>query len=528
MSMRPLTAALSCVALALVLGFAFSGGFAYKAAIGLDPSAFPGGELFQSIGEALFPGIAITLAGLVLGLGSVLVVAIASFAFVVWSVRGARAAAADGTDASRRSFLTGTLSGAGAGLAALVAGVGGLYTRAFLGVGNGGRGWAPVLSQVFGADVVRTHPEWKQSWKGSRVTGYRRLGRTGWKVSDIVMGAGPLSHEKGGAEVVKLALSRGINYIDTAPDYSASGSEQAVGEGIRGVDRGSFFLATKFCSLTGHLPPGTSVDRYKQIIYESLERLGTDYVDLIHVHSCDEIERLLDPNMHTAFQQLRDEGKARFLGFSTHTPNLVQVVNAAIDSGKFDVMMVAYHHGIWSELGELIERAQREQDMGVVAMKNLKGAKHHGLVGFREEADAYSQAALKWTLSNPNVSCAVISMFEAQHIDEYLVASGQGLSQRDHAILKKYDEQILGTYCVPHCGVCLDRCPERVPIHDVLRHRMYFEDYGWEKEAMRLYSKLERNASPCADCSAPCLGSCPIGIPVPERTAEAHRLLTFG
>ena len=87
--------------------------------------------------------------------------------------------------------------------------------------------------------------------------------------------------------------------------------------------------------------------------------------------------------------------------------------------------------------------------------------------------------------------------------------------------------QIAGEYCGPHCGQCLSSCPEGLPIHDVLRHRMYFEDYGWEKEGMRLYSKLEKNASVCASCSAPCLGSCPLEIRIQERMIGAHEMLTL-
>ena len=166
------------------------------------------------------------------------------------------------------------------------------------------------------------------------------------------------------------------------------------------------------------------------MVEDSLRRLGTDRVDLVHIHACDDLDRLLDPNVHEAFDRLKQQGKARFLGFSSHTPNLVQVADRAIASGRFDVMMLAYHHGIWPKLGELIERARREQDMGVVAMKTLKGAKHHGLAGFREHADAYSQAALRWVLSNPDVSAAVISFFEFQHVDEYLRASGGQLAPR--------------------------------------------------------------------------------------------------
>jgi predicted aldo/keto reductase-like oxidoreductase len=247
----------------------------------------------------------------------------------------------------------------------------------------------------------------------------------------------------------------------------------------------------------------------------------------VHIHSCDEVERLLDPNAHEAFDRLKDQGKVRFLGFSSHTPNLIEVTNAAIASNRFDVMMLAYHHGIWAQFDDLLTRARSERDMGVVAMKTLKGAKHRGLENFRDEADSYTQAALKWALSNPKVACAVISFYELQHVDEYLHASGRAVTATDVAVLEKYDREIRGSYCGPHCGECLDHCPETLQIADVLRHRMYFEDYGWQKEAMRLYAALEKNASVCAGCPAPCRGVCPVGVPIRERMMGAHELLTL-
>ena len=219
-----------------------------------------------------------------------------------------------------------------------------------------------------------------------------------------------------------------------APDYSGSGSELALGKAMKG-HRDKMFLATKFCTPNGHLPHDASPEHHIEAVEASLERLQTDYVDLIHIHSCDSLERLLAPNVHEAFVKLREQGKARFLGFSTHTPNLEQVASAAIDDGRFDVMMLAYHHGIWPKLGEVIHRAATEQDMGIVAMKTLKGAKHRGLADFGDYADSYAQAALKWVHANPDVSCAVISMFELQHVDEYLYASGQKMTERDLAIL---------------------------------------------------------------------------------------------
>jgi predicted aldo/keto reductase-like oxidoreductase len=518
---KPRNAWIAGLVLAVVAGYFVTGHYLYKAPIGLDADAFFAGEALQKLALAFNPELTKVVSGLVLTILSALAIALVVFFLVRGAVRGRLAA----VDPGRRSFLAGAGSGAGAALAALVVAGVTAAARGLLGFGQGNGGWMGVSRHIGDETVVRTHPEWKEDWKGSRVRSHRRLGRTGWQVSDIVLGTGRIRGEDG-ERIARRAIERGVNYVDTSPDYSAAGSEQAMGRAIKGL-REQLFIATKFCTPMGHLGTGTPVAGYKKAVEDSLGRLGTDYVDLCHIHACDEVERLMDPNVHEAFDRLEQEGKVRFLGFSSHSPNLVAVANAAIESGRFDVMMPAYHHGLWTPLGEIISRARREQDMGVVAMKTLKGAKHHGLAGFEEEASAYSQAALRWTLSNPEVSCAVISFFELQHIDEYLRASGSALGSRDIAILEKYDREILGNYCSPHCGACLDRCAEGLPIHDVLRYRMYFEDYGWEKEGMQLYSRLEKDASLCAGCPAPCLGSCPHGVPIQESLRRAHELLTL-
>jgi predicted aldo/keto reductase-like oxidoreductase len=520
MGLGPLKTGVIAIVISVLIGFFVAAHYLWMAMIGLDPSSFPAGAFFQAIGELLLPSAGVALAGVIIAIDIVLLCSIVTFVVV----RRSRRASVIETDSTRRSFLTGTVAGTGAALGALAAGGGAMFARTLGGVGTGVPGWGDTLGQIFGGEVVKTHPEWKESWKGSRVREYGRLGRTEWRVSDTVLGTGRLQGEAG-EKVARLALSRGINYIDTAPDYSGAGSENAVGRAIADFPRDELFIATKFCTPMGHLGPGTTVHGYKDAVYASLERLGTSYVDLIHVHSCDEVDRLMDPNMHSAFEELRAEKKVRFLGFSTHTPRLIEVVSTAIDSGKFDVMMLAYHHGIWPEIGEVIARARREQDMGVVAMKTLKGAKHHGLVGFQQDADSYAQAALSWVHSNPDVSCAVISFFELQHVDEYLHASGQKVTSEDVALLERYDEQIEGKYCRPHCGECLDSCPEGLAIDDLLRQRMYFEDYRSEQEAMLNYAKIEKNASVCVGCSAPCAGACPFGLDIQARTIGTHELL---
>jgi predicted aldo/keto reductase-like oxidoreductase len=500
-----------------ILGFGYFvlGPILYGLVIGYDWTAYPGGSAI----EALFRGLGYhgqnAIAGvfwLLLGLLAAMTVAFLA----------ARSRARVDADPDRRRVLTGVATGLLSALGAAVLSSAGAAARSLFGWGRDDTGWRAV-NQGIQAEVENTSPVYPEAWKGARVRAWRTLGRTGFRISDVVLGSGRIKGEKG-TELVRLALERGVTYIDTAPDYSATGSEEAVGRAIAGR-RDQVFLATKFCTPWGHLGAGASVAQYTQVVEDSLRRLGTDRVDLVHIHACDEVERLMDPNVHEAFDRLKQAGKVRFLGFSSHTPNLVEVAETAVASGRFDVMMLAYHHGIWPKLGELIARARREQDMGVIAMKTLKGAKHHGLAGFRDEASSYSQAALRWVLSNPDVSAAVISFVEFQHVDEYLRASGGRLRPEDVAILEKYDRLVAGSYCAPHCGACLPACPEQLAIHDVLRHRMYFEDYGDQKEAMRLYARLEKNASLCVSCSAPCVGSCPLGIPIRERMIGAHELL---
>ncbi len=488
-----------------------TGQLALAAWLAACPLAFVGlggflGESLEGVDRAMIPKLLPALA--------VLAVLVAGVITVQWARQlGPPAGAEKPTGLERRRLLAGSAALAG-GAIGVVASV---LARLF--------GWMTVTGPNIGPAVEQTAPNRRTEWEGSRIQRYRRLGRTDTRVSDIALGTTQLFRNADPVSVMRSALDRGVNYIDTSPDYAGSEAEKAIGEAIRGR-RDGLFLATKWCTTEGHVRQGAPVATYVESIEGSLRRLGTDHVDLVHVHSCDSVERLLDPNLHEAFDRLKQQGKVRFMGVSTHTPNLEEVANAALESDRFDVMMLAYHHGAWPRLADIVDRAHA-QDVGLVAMKTLKGAKHQGLAEMRPEADAYSQAAFKWVLANPSVSCLVVSFFEHQHVDEYLYASGAALTPADTAVLEKYDRLIAGTHCFQHCGACLDACPEGLAIHDVLRHRMYFEDYGDQKQAMQLYAKLSPQADVCTGCAAPCASTCPHGVPIAERTAGAHELLTL-
>ena len=403
---------------------------------------------------------------------------------------------------SRRALL----GGAGA-----VAGGAGLFA-----------GWK-MSSQFF---LLRDAPEAADAapqWAESKVQRYRELGRTGFAMSDISFGCSGLSDP----QVVERALAKGINYFDTSPDYSHELSERSLGEGIKAARRDQIFVASKLCTAAGHLPSDTPVADVIAAVESSLERLQTDYLDLVHIHAVNDLDRLMAPNLHEAFDRLKEQGKVRFLGVSSHTPNLEEVMRHAVDSERFDVIMVAYNFRNWPELTTIFRDAHAK-GVGVVAMKTLKGAYHTQLAEFTPtERESFAQAAFKWVLGNADVDGLVVTMDRMELVDEYLVASGQPASDADIALLEKYDQLIAGSYCRPGCGDCLDACPFGVPVDDVLRYAMYFERYRQEKEAMRLYAQVDgaRRADHCAGCAAPCEARCDSGVAIRRDLMAANTLL---
>ena len=314
-------------------------------------------------------------------------------------------------------------------------------------------------------------------WADAVVREYKPLGKTGWEMSDISFGTGALRDP----EVLRMALDRGVNYVDTSPDYSDSASEVAVGKAVKGR-RDKVFVASKFCSPDGHLDKDTSVQGIIESVEASLRRLDTDYVDLAHVHACNSIDRLMAPTFHEAFDRLKEQGKVRFMGVSSHTPNLEEVMRKAVDSGRFDVIMSAYNFSHWPAL-ETIFADAHARGVDVVAMKTLKGAHHSVLRDFEpDERNSFSQAAFGWVNSNPNVSGVVITITKPEQVDEYLFASGKRMDPGGLALLEKYDRLVRSEYCTPGCGDCLDACPASIPIDDVLRDNGLLTRDGRMKE----------------------------------------------
>lgn len=362
---------------------------------------------------------------------------------------------------------------------------------------------------------------------------YRQLGNTDLKISDISYGAGKLPS----ASMVLRALDRGINYFDTAPDYGSS--EEHIGTAMqRYQQRDKLYLASKFCNHMGyeagvsHLQLGSTKEDYKKSVEGSLKRLHTDYLDVVFVHAIGELadfereqKRLLDENMLAAVEELKKEGKMRYLAVSSHGPHHMEtLLTEAVNSGHFDILMPAFNFLKFPKVPEVLKLA-KEKGVGVIAMKTLAGAKHAEL---ETGETPFEHAAFKWVLGHSEVAGLVITIKKVKDLDLYLAASGQPMTTADQRVLDQYAAQFGADYCRTGCGDCVPACPQNVPVADILRYQMYFENYAEEKHAMEQYAALSTNAEACADCAAaPCAAACPHGLPVGRKLTAAHQLLRF-
>lgn len=380
---------------------------------------------------------------------------------------------------------------------------------------------AAVAAPPINAETVADKPS---------VKSYRKIGKTGLKMSDISFGAGKLS----AASMVLRAVDSGINYFDTAPDYGQS--EKTIGEAMSKIRRDKVIITSKFCTpqpYPGHLPLGSRKKDYIASVEGSLSRMKTDHLDFCFVHAIGEMnkdleaekKRLLNDEMFEAVAELKKAGKIRFLGTSSHGPNnMEELLMTAVKSDRFDVIQPSFNFMKFPKLPEVMKEANR-RGVGVIAMKTLAGAKDMNVEGKGEE---FSHAAFKWVLKHPEVSGLIVTMKTSSDIELYIKASGATFTAADQAVLDRYARLYGREYCRTGCGECEGSCALGVEIASVMRYRMYFMDYGMEKRAMESYALLKRNASACLGCVDPvCAGSCPHGLPVKEMLCDAHESMSF-
>ena len=442
-----------------------------------------------------------------------------------------------------------------------------LSRRGFLGATLAGLPAAALLAQ----EKAPAAPAVPQSPAGTtKIKEFRTLGRTGFKVSDVSFGAGPLNN----ANVLAAALDRGMNYIDTAEHYENGNSERTVGQVFKTRDRKSVFLTTKL-NLTFNKK--ISKTEIRERFMKSLERMGTDRADCLMIHMCTLAQIKHEP-YHELIGELKAEGKVRFSGLSNHgADNSLSgrldepcevVVQAAAEDGRFDVVLGVFNF-LKEEQGEKIFKACASKNMGLTLMKMNPGMttsderimltrlreryKNQNkefpealtkLAGITEERGAAveaflkkyglrgpeqtREAAIKFCLNRPEVHCVCPSINSFEELDAYIGLSGTRFTAHEAAMLAEGRETFGDLNCRIGCTDCQAACPRGIPVNSIMRYEYYFRAQGREKSAMAEYAGLGgRNAADCADCPGPCEAACPHGVPIQGKLLLAHDRLTL-
>ena len=397
------------------------------------------------------------------------------------------------------------------------------------------------------------------------IQAHRTLGRTGFQVSDIGFGTGFLTN----SNVLAVALDLGVNYIDTAEHYMNGQAERAVGEVLKGRDRSSIFLTTKLNLTMG----GSSKEELKQRFQACMDRMQTDYADCLMIHMTPRVEEVKHLGFHEAAEELKAEGRVRFLGLSNHgTEHVVygrvespmeSVIGAAAEDGRFDVALFVYNF-LQKEQGERIIEVCRARDMGVTLMKTnpvgvvaraaesaaasrargqISEARERTLQEYEAWAEAAEEfkerhgirsatevrdAAIKFCLDHPGVHTVCPSINTFDDLEGFIALSGQKLSTNEAPMLASYESLLGRYYCRHACGLCEPSCPHQVPVNTISRYGHYFDVQSREKQAILKYAALRgARADACAKCEGFCESACPYGVPARALLTRAHRNLTM-
>lgn len=340
---------------------------------------------------------------------------------------------------------------------------------------------------------------------------YRTLGRTGLKITIISFGA-MLTPEP---EVMKIAFDHGVNYVDTARRYMGGKNEEIVAKALKGM-RDKVYVATKIS------PASTSKESIFKDVETSLKALETDYVDVIQLHNLTGREdRIFNPEIREALVRLKEQGKVRFFGVTTHK-NEAEVLHALADDKDrfFDTALVKYNFKSDAQTKQAIARAA-QANIGIIAMKTLAGGYATDALG---PFSPY-QAAIKWVLQDQHITATIPGMRDLAQLREDIAVMRTRFGYLDNFILKRYGAAVQPYYC--HlCGKCEATCPKGVAISTINRCLMYAEAYKSPVLARSTYHEIPSSlsASVCLDCSD-CVARCINKLDIPVKMERARKLL---
>ena len=354
---------------------------------------------------------------------------------------------------------------------------------------------------------------------------YRTLGKTGIRMPIVNMGVMNSSNPA----LVKRSYDIGVRHFDTAAWYQRGRNEEMVGNAIKELNvRDKVIIGTKvYIPLQQrNITPKQVKDTYLKIANESLQRLQTDYVDILYSHVVHDIDWLNNPGILEALQILKEQKKARFIGFSTHQ-NVAECIRQATKDGYYDVVLTAFNYAMDDdkEVIDVLKNAHA-RGIGLIAMKTLctqyhyrqyvPEARHHYFKG-----KIMQTAVLKWVLRHNFITTAITGYTTFQQMEEdFSVAYDLEYTPEEKKFIEDRGVKCSMGVCL-QCNSCLPTCPKGVDIPTLMRTHMYAACYTNFYQARDTLDEIPRGKGldACVSCET-CRANCVNSVDIPRRIDE--------
>lgn len=393
---------------------------------------------------------------------------------------------------------------------------------------------------------------------------YRTLGRTGFRVSDFGSGS------PGSDAVLKALLDAGVNVIDTGEQYGNGNNERLIAGVLKDYDRSKIFINSKLYDEKKFASREEVIKRTNA----ALERLETDYVDCMMIHSVESSEKVLDDAFLDAMEVLKKQGKVRSVGLSCHGNNhlvnpeesLDDILMTAVNDGRFDVIQLAYNF-FNKDKAERVLNACEQKNIGTQIIKSnpvqlylmlddrISQATESGKVPnkytlqFYEKFKAMAEegrkffaeynlktekelmdAAMKFVLGNEQAHTVLWAFNNFQDVETMLAMSGSSLEASSTALLSDYEKAFGRLNCRIGCKDCEAACPHHLAVNYIMRYNYYYTVKGRQREAMERFASLpgKKPHEVCSDCAGYCEDACRYGVETRAVLAMAERNLSLG